>query len=99
MAKIKFYSNTANVFFGKNLAFPLRSANFPQIYADVPADTRRFCGHLRGHLRKSAGKKHTLIKTFPSHSPDYLFANCPQAASISLPRLLRTVTVTSWLAK
>jgi hypothetical protein len=47
-------------FLGKNLAFPLRSANFPQIPADFPVDTCRICEHLRGNLRKSAGKKHTL---------------------------------------
>jgi|GEM_PF-1859970 len=33
-----------------------------------------------------------LINSFTCHP--YLLANCPQAASISLPRLRRTVTVT-----
>jgi hypothetical protein len=32
---------------------PSRSVNFPQIFADFPADTRRFCENLRekGHAK------------------------------------------------
>ena len=51
---------------GKNLVFPLRRANFPQIYADFPADTRRIC------VKKAYAKFLLAIKYIKSSHPKIL---------------------------